>query len=135
VGWSDVKAGSGFFYVMKEDQSHHTLVLLGEAEQVVSRFGNKRVLVNAVDEDALEGEKAGILALNVTTGEKLRKALEADDPKKSKVGTHWITIQRHGTGMRDTQYEIAVGKKLTPKQIKKAKSLALNDLLHLDEKK
>lgn len=131
MGWKDAKAGSGFYFTFKNSGDTHTLVILGEAEVVQSRFGNKRVLVNAADAKALDGEKAGILPLNITTGEKLSAALEAET-KKSKVGKCWVTITRHGTGMRDTKYDISVGKKLSPTELKKVKGLKLNDLLNLD---
>ncbi len=133
MAWKDAKSGGGGWFLCKGDKDSHTLVVIGEPEVVNSKkFGQKRVLVNAADRDAMKKGRAGVLPMNITTGEDMKKLLNAEDAKNSLVGKVWVTVTRHGLGIDDTIYNLKLGKKLTPAEAKSLKALKLNDLTEIE---
>lgn len=124
MSWGDVKKGSGKFVLLKDGESV-TGVPVGEPVKRLNKFGGKRYYINFL----VSGEaKMSILPMSVTAADDLKKALLADDPKKSLVGRTAVKIARSGAKM-DTVYNFSLCK-LSPSE---QKALAKVETIDLEE--
>jgi len=142
MGWGDCKAGVGNFIPLKDDNDSAVVVTIGDplvTEQSDKKTGRtwKRVYVAAMTRDKLaalpaKGEvPSQVLGINITTAEKLAKALKAADPKASLAGKVWVTITRHGAkSVQSTIYDVELAGKLT---LAEAKALARVTAANLEE--